>query len=373
MNLDFGAELEAFRTEVREFLVPFAGIDAYFHHEGDYDTATRELNLALGERNWLALNWPTEVGGEAKGPMFEFVLWDEMARARVARPPLGPGIVAKTIIAFGTDDQKARFLPGLRRGETWFSLGYSEPEAGSDLGGLRTRAVLDGDHYVVNGEKRWTSGGHRADYLWTLVRTGPLDSRSRGLTILIIDRTSPGITISPIPAVSGERFNEVRFDDVAVPVGNRIGPEDGAWKIIGESLATERHVQFPPARVRADFDDLVGWLGERDLLGDPVVRHRLADVAVTVAEVEALALAMCEAVADGRDATVEAAANKLAGSEACQEVARLAGDLGAPDSVVRGSRIEYLWRQSICETIGGGTSEVMLGLVARAGLGLTGR
>ena len=299
-------------------LEDFGDIGAFFHHEGEYDAATRRLYLALGERNWLALAWPKEVGGEGRHPLFEFVLWDEMARSRAARPPLGSGIVAKTIIRAGTDEQKQRFLPGLRSGEIWFSLGYSEPEAGSDLAGLRTRAVRRDDVYVVTGEKRWTSGGHRADYLWMLCRTGTQESRGRGLTILIVDRRSPGITISPLTALSGERFNEVFFDDVGVPVENRIGEENGGWRLIGESLATERHVQFQPSRVRRDFEDLVAWLSERGLTGDPVVRHRLSDLAVRVAEVEALALAMCEAVQDGRDATVEAAANKLAGSEVAQ-------------------------------------------------------
>ena len=152
------------------------------------DDDQRRLYRALGERNWLALAWPEEAGGLGWPPVYEFILWDELAYARAARPPIGSGIVAKTIIAHGTDEQKQRFLPGLRTGELFFSLGYSEPEAGSDLGGLRTRAVRDGDHYVVNGEKRWTSAAHRADFLWLLCRTGTLESRARGLTLLIVDR-----------------------------------------------------------------------------------------------------------------------------------------------------------------------------------------
>ena len=303
--------------------------------------------------------------------MFEFILWDELAYARAARPPIGSGIVAKTIIAHGTDEQKERFLPGLRRGELSFSLGYSEPEAGSDLGGLRTRAVRSGDRYVVTGEKRWTSAAHRADYLWLLCRTGTLESRRAGLTLLIVDVRSPGITISPIPAIDGERFNEVRLDDVEVPVGNRVGEEDGAWKLIVDSLATERHVQFSPKRVRRDFEDVVNWVRASGLDGDPVTRHGIADLAVEVAEVEALTLEMLQAVQDGRSAVVEAAANKLWGSEVCQRIARLATELGAPEALVRGTEVEFLWRQTMSETIGGGTSEIMRGLIARNALGLT--
>ena len=373
MNPEFPPEVEDFRREVVEFLGPYWDMGAFFAHEGEHDRRVRELYRELGERNWLALAWPPEVGGLGRPPMYEFVLWDEMAYARAARPPLGPGIVAKTIIGYGTDDQKERFLPGLRRGEIFFALGYSEPEAGSDLGGVRTRARRDDDVYIINGEKRWTSGGHRADYLWTLCRTGTLESHSRGLTVLIVDRRSPGISISPIPSLDGERFNEVRFDDVAAPVANRVGEENGAWKMIVESLATERHVQFPPKRVQRDFEELVAHLRAEGRLDDPVVRRVVADLAVDVAEVRALALGMIEAVEAGRNAVVEAAFNKLAGSEVCQAIARAAVEYGGPATLVDGSPLEFLWRQSMSETIGGGTSEVMRGLIARNGLGLVAR
>jgi alkylation response protein AidB-like acyl-CoA dehydrogenase len=365
-------EEEAFRAEVQAFLADHADVQSFFHHEGEADEAQRRLYRALGERNWLALAWPEAVGGMGRPPVYEFILWDEMAHARAARPPIGSGIVAKTIISHGTDEQRERFLPPLRRGELTFSLGYSEPEAGSDLGGLRTRAAraADRDVYVLNGEKRWTSAAHRADYLWVLCRTGTLESRARGLTLLIVDARSPGITISPIPALDGERFNEVRFDDVEVPVANRVGAEDGAWRMIVDSLATERHVQFSPKRVLRDFEDLVAWVRATDRDHDPVVRHHLADLAVEVAEVNALTLAMLEAVQAGRSAVVEAASNKLWGSEVCQRIARVATELGAPEALVRSTTLEFLWRQSMCETIGGGTSEIMRGVIARNALGL---
>lgn len=371
MSNDLQTELDEFRDEVRAFLADYQDVGGYFHHEGDQRPKIANLYAELGKRNWLALAWPEEVGGQAKHPLFEFVLWNEMARARAVRPHLGAGIIAKTIIGYGTDEQKKKWLPGLRAGLTPFALGYSEPEAGSDLASLRTKAVLDGDHYVVNGEKRWTSGGHRADFIWLLCRTGTQESRGRGLTLLIVDVNTPGITISPIDAISGERFNEVFFDDVRIPVENRIGDENGAWALMGASLATERHVQYVPARIQTDFEDLVAWLRERDMTDDPVVRHKLADVAVKVAEVEAISTAMVEAMHAGNDASVEAAMSKLAGSEVCQEVARLAGDLGHPDAIIKGNDLEFAWRQTLCETIGGGTSEIMRGLIAGQALGLS--
>jgi alkylation response protein AidB-like acyl-CoA dehydrogenase len=191
--------------------------------------------------------------------------------------------------------------------------------------------------------------------------------------VLIIDRRSPGISISPIPSLDGERFNEIRFDDVEVPVANRVGEEDGAWKMIVESLATERHVQFSPKRVQRDFEDLLEHLRKVGKTDDPVVRQQVADLAVELAEVQALSLGMLEAVEKGRNAVVEAAFNKLAGSELCQKIAQAAVEHGAPEALVEGAMVEFLWRQSISETIGGGTSEVMRGVIARNHLGLSAR
>jgi alkylation response protein AidB-like acyl-CoA dehydrogenase len=370
MNPTLAPEEDQFRQEVAEFLASREPVDGFFWHEDEHNEATRRLYRELGERGWLSLAWPAAAGGRGLPPVYEFILWNEMAYARAARPPLGSGIVAKTIIAYGTDEQRERFLPGLRAGTTFFSLGYSEPEAGSDLGGVRTRAVRQGDVYVLNGEKRWTSGGHRADYLWVLCRTGTTESHSRGLTLLIVDRLSPGISIAPIPALDGERFNEVRFDDVEVPVANRVGEEDGAWTIMVESLATERHVQFSPKRVQRDFEQLVELVRRTGRQDDPTVRAELADLAVELAEVEALSLLMLAAIQRGDAGVVEAACNKLAGSECAQRIARAAVDLCGVDALERGTPMEFLWRQSVSESIGGGTSEVMRGLVARVALGL---
>jgi alkylation response protein AidB-like acyl-CoA dehydrogenase len=361
---------EAFRVEVVEFLRDYQDLGGFFHREGEHDVAVRALYRALGEKGWLSLTWPAGLGGLELPPVYEFLLWDEMAYARAARPPLGSGIVAHTIISHGTPDQRERFLPGLRAGTTMFSLGYSEPEAGSDLGRVRTRAVRDGDEYVIDGEKRWTSGGHRADYLWMLCRTGTLESRSKGLSLFIVDRTSPGISVWPVPTLDGERFNEIRFDRVRVPAENRVGEEDEAWALITAALATERHVQFPPSRCRRDFEDLVAWAKANGRADDPVVRSRLTDLAVGLAEAQALGLLMLSAVEADRPAAVEAARNKLAGSELAQRIARTALDLGATDVLVSGTWLEFLWRQSLCESIGGGTSEIMRGVIARTALGL---
>ena len=230
--------------------------------------------------------------------------------------------------------------------------------------------MRQGDVYVLNGEKRWTSGGHRADYLWVLCRTGTTESHSRGLTLLIVDRQSPGISIAPIPSLDGERFNEVRFDDVEVPVATASASEDGAWTMMVESLATERHVQFSPKRVQRDFEELVELVGAPAATHDPIVRATIAELAVELAEVEALSLLML-----ARDPARRRGRCRGGVQQAGRQRVRPA-DRPRRGRPVRRRRPRtryadgFLWRQSVSETIGGGTSEVMRGLVARVALGL---
>lgn len=363
----------AFREEVRAFLSAWPPINGFFdmatHEELDQ---LDELYRAMGERGWLSLSWPEEHGGAGLSPIYEYIVWNELAYLRLGRPPVASGIVAKGIMRYGTERQRAEFLPAIRAGKITFGLGYSEPEAGSDLASLRTRATADGDHYVVNGEKRWTGYGHHADYLWLLCRTGAQESRGRGLSLLIVDRRSPGIEIRPLPTMAGEQLNEIRFVDVRVPRENLVGEENGAWAIIGELLAVERHNQFPTNRLRRDFDDIVAFAEAVGLTTDPLVRSRLAELDVQVCEAEALGWLLLDTAEKGRSGVVEAAASKLLLSQACQDVARAALDFGGPESIVVGTMPEFLWRQSISETIAGGTSEIMRGIIARQHLGLAG-
>jgi alkylation response protein AidB-like acyl-CoA dehydrogenase len=365
----YSASEEAFRREVRDFIGSLGEAGGFFI-EADLSEWLRckEIFAALAAKNWLALSWPREYGGEARSPVYEAILWDELAYARVARPPFSAGIVAKAIMAAGSEAQKRQYLEPIRRGELHFALGYSEPEAGSDLTGLRTRAVRDGDTYVVTGEKRWTSLGHVADKLWLLCRTGTLESRARGLSILIVDMDSPGISIRPIYLMDGGRVNEIHLSEVVVPIGNRIGDENSGWSIISQSLAVERHVQFAPNRLVRDMEDLREWAAEHGLLDDLRFVGKLRELEVKVAGARALSLRMIAAVGGGRDTTVLAAANKLYFTELCQEIARVPVEFNVPEALISGTMVEFLWRQSILETLGGGTSEIMRGIVARRGL-----
>jgi alkylation response protein AidB-like acyl-CoA dehydrogenase len=370
MDSTFSPEEEAFRAEVASVLRDSANVKGFFPRADKQ--AVRAIYAQLANRNWLALSWPREYGGEEKPLSYDYILWDEMAYARAGRPTLGAGIVARTIMRFATPEQKALWLPRIRKDEVKFVLGYSEPEAGSDLASLRTRAELRGNEYVVNGQKIWTSNAEDADYIWLLCRTGTLESRGGGLTLMIVDAHSAGIEMRNGRHLDGHAYSQVFYRDVVVPQINRIGPENGAWKMMAAALADERHVQFTAKRVRRDFEDAVGWLVRHDLHNDPVVRSRLAHLRVRVAEAEALCLQVLSDMRNGRDAAVSAAANKVTHTEVIQAIARFVMDVGGPEALIRSEPDdpEGMWRQTMIESVGGGTSEIMKSIVARQELGL---
>ncbi|MEN8161125.1 MAG: acyl-CoA dehydrogenase family protein [Myxococcota bacterium] len=367
----FGPEEQAFRQDVRAFLADWSDLDAFLCH-GPVWPRVAELFRALGERGWLALAWPKAHGGLGLAASYEYVLWDEIAYARAARNPLLT-IVARTLLRAGSDAQRAEWLPRIRAGAVHFALGYSEPEAGSDLASLRTRAVRRGDVYVVDGEKCWQSYAGHVEYLWLLARTGEPGSRGGGLSLFIVDRETPGLTVNPLPTLDGDALFECHFAGVEVPAERRVGPENGAWKLMADALADERHIQFPAGRLHRDLDEVVAWLRASGRADDPVVRRELAALRARVRSAEVLALRVVELTEAGRSTVVEAAAVKVFHTELCQEIARRAFAWGGAETLVTGHRVQQLWRQSLWETIGGGTSEVMRGIVARQGLGLGGR
>jgi alkylation response protein AidB-like acyl-CoA dehydrogenase len=368
MGLILSPEDADFLAEARAFLAPYRGVDGYLvaSDRGRIDAFYK----ALAARNWLALSWSKEHGGLGRSPLQEFLLWNEVAFEGIARPPQGAGVVAKTIMRHGDAAQKAHWLDRIRRHQGSFALAYSEPEAGSDLASLRCRAVAQGDRYRIDGEKCWNSKAHHADHLWLLCRTGDQASRSAGLSLFIVDAKTPGVRIAPIRLMDGNEFTQITFDGVDISAERRIGPENGAWAMMGESLADERHVHFAPGRVRRDFLIAQRFAETHGLAGDPVVRARLADLLIEVGEAEVLSLRVLEAALAGAEVGWEAAAAKLAHTRTIQNIARAAMDFGCYDAALCDEGVEVLWRQTMTESIGGGTTEIMLGIVARRRLGL---
>ena len=266
--------------------------------------------------------------------------------------------MARTLIRHGNQAQCDRWLPEIRTGQLHFSLAYSEPEAGSDLAGLRVRAEREGDDYIVDGQKCWQSYAQDMDCFWLLARTGSLESRGRGLSLFICERDRPGVSVTPLPTLDGDQLNEVHFERVRIPAEQRVGEQTGAWPIMGEALADERHIQFPPGRVRRDLEEVKAWLGEAGLSHAPGVETLLADLGVRVAEVEMHGLRVLDAMQKGRPAGAAAAANKIAHTLTCQAIAEAALRLGGPEALLESSRPNLLWRHALWETIGGGTTEV---------------
>jgi len=338
----------------------------YFEGRGG---RARELYRALGARGWLSMCWPASQGGADAPLSHEFLLWDTLAYYRAARPDLGPGLIAHVVIKAGSPDLQRRLLPGLRDGGLAMSLGYSEPEAGSDLTHLSTQAVRDGDEYVVRGHKIWTSEAHHAQKLWLLCRVGEETGR-RGLTLLVVDLDSAGVSVSPIPTMDGHAVNEVFLDDVRVPAGNLVGEEGGAWRLIREALAVERLTQVLPGRIRRDIEGFESRASDAGLASDPEVRRAAADFRGRLALVEASALATVAALSAGGDGVLEAARSKLLAARLCQDIPRRAVDVLGVPAVTDDPDIPLLWRQSVFETIAGGTVEIMSSLIGREALAL---
>lgn len=357
-----------FLNEVRTFLKPFGHIQNY---RSTRDHAESEaFYRALAANGWLGLSWPEEAGGLGGSLMQEFLLWNEIADAGIARPPQGVGVVAKTLIRYGTLEQKARWLEPIRRHEATFALAYSEPEAGSDLASVRCRAERRGDHYLINGNKCWNSKAHLVNHLWLLCRTGEQSAKRRALSLIIVPTDAPGVRIRPIALMDGNEFTEIFLDDVRIPVDQRVGEENEAWRMMAGALADERHVHFGPGRVRSDFRIVTEFAARTGLDQRPDVRRTLADLAVEVLEAEAQALRLLQVAVNGGDAAIEAAANKVTHTRVLQSVARTAMAIGGPEGLLEDSGIELLWRQTMTESIGGGTTQIMQGIIARQQLGL---
>jgi alkylation response protein AidB-like acyl-CoA dehydrogenase len=337
----------------------------------------REVVRRMGKDGWLGVGWPVEFGGRGFGDVEQQIFANEAVRADVPLPSVTLQTVGPTLQVYGTDEQKRKFLPAILAGEVHFAIGYSEPEAGTDLAALRTTAVRDGDHYIVNGQKIFTTGGHDADYIWLAVRTGPADSRHRGISVLIVDTKDPGFSWTPIITCDGtHHVNATYYSDVRVPVEMLVGEENKGWKLITTQLNHERVMLGPAGRVAGIYDRLVEWVRAHELQDRPEVRRALGEIHATWRLNELLNWQVAASSNDAVD-IADASATKVFATERIQRVGRLAeeivgafGDPADDDTADLLRWLDMMTKRNVVITFGGGVNEVMRELIATAGLGM---
>jgi alkylation response protein AidB-like acyl-CoA dehydrogenase len=346
--------------------------------------AYREVVRQMGRDGWLGIGWPAEWGGQGRTPIEQYVFYDEANRAGAPLPLVTLNTVGPTLMRFGSEDQKRSFLPKILAGELHFAIGYSEPGAGTDLASLRTRAVRDGEEYVINGQKIWTTGGHDADWVWLACRTDPDAPKHKGISMILVPTDVPGFKHSPIWVLGGGHTNATYYEDVRVPVDNRVGNENEGWKLITRQLNHERVALAPAGRLDRHLQAVRGWAQQTTLAdGRRVIDQEW--VQVTLARVyavtEALKLAnwrVASDLAEGSLNPADASAMKVLATEEQCRCLRLLMDVvgvtasipaGSPGAVLRG-QLEQAYRQAPVGTFGGGVNEVQREIIQMAGLGM---
>jgi len=334
----------------------------------------------MGRDGWLGIGWPKEYGGQGRSPIEQFIFYDEAWRALAPIPALTVNTVAQTIMAFGSDEQKRHFLPRILRGELHFAIGYTEPGAGTDLASLKTRAVRDGDHWVINGQKIYTSLAGYADYIWLAARTDADAPKHKGISIFAVPTDTPGFSWAPLHTIVAAGTTTTFYEDVRVPHEALIGAVNQGWKLIVNQLNYERVSLCPPGMIAAVYADTRRWaqttrLGDGRVIDQEWVRLNLARVH---ARLEYLRLINWKVATAEVVRPADASATKVFGTEFFCEAYRLllevvgqAGTLrrGSPGAILHG-RIERAYQGTLFLTFGGGTNEVQRDLIALFGLNL---
>ncbi|GAA3425041.1 acyl-CoA dehydrogenase family protein [Streptosporangium sandarakinum] len=379
MMIDLTPEQRRLRHELHEYFTVCLSAEERREIAADpFGPAYMRHCRRLGRDGKLGLGWPEKYGGGGYGPMEQQIFANEIARAEVPYPIITVQTVGPTIMRYGTAAQKEFFLPRILAGECHFAIGYSEPEAGTDLAALRTTAVRDGDHYVVNGQKIFTSGAHRADHIWLAARTDPAAAKHRGITMLIVDCADPGFSWTPITTMDGRHHtNSTYYTDVRVPVDMVVGEENRGWDLIVEQLNHERVTLGPAGNIAHVHDRFLRWARATGLIAEPAVRRALARVYACLRTNELLNWQVAAGMDLGWLGAPDASATKIYGSERMQEVGRIVGDVlarfGDPDDEETADFTERLDRGvkgAIVLTFGGGVNEIQRELIAMLGLNL---
>jgi alkylation response protein AidB-like acyl-CoA dehydrogenase len=393
MEFRFTSEEEAFRGEIREFLRAemseemASGAVAGALGEGSEERwdALRDFQKKLARRGWLTLGWPEEHGGMGASHMQQVIYNEEMTYHRApTQLGVGPDRVGPTIILYGTEQQKSQHLPGIVGAETVWCQGFSEPGAGSDLASLETRAVADGDSFIINGQKIWTSFAHKADQCILLARTDSDVPKHKGISYFLLDMNTPGIEIRPlVDMMNRHTFNQIFFENVRVPRDCLVGEENRGWYIAAATLDFERSgINRVVAGIRT-YEELVQYAvatkrnGHR-IVDETTVRSKLAELAIEFHTGRMLAYRVASMQAKGQIPNAEASISKLFGSELQQrlagagiEILGLAGQRApSTDWAPLGGRMEQFYLFAAALTVAAGTSEIQRGIIAGRGLGL---
>jgi 3-oxocholest-4-en-26-oyl-CoA dehydrogenase alpha subunit len=380
MNMEFTAEQRRLQVQLREY---FEDLVTEVERSESEEPAYTHYIRRMGQDGWLGLGWPTEYGGQARGALDQMIFVEESHWAGVPLPLLTLNSVGPTIMALGTPEQKRRILPGIVRGEIHFSIGYTEPSAGTDLASLQTRAVRDGDEYVINGQKIFTSAIQYADYVWLAARTDPEAPKHKGLSVFIVPVQSPGFHWTPLATIAGDITSSTFYEDVRVPAENLVGAENQGWKLITNQLNHERVAICPSSGLLRSWSDVRNWAQEHSAGdGRTVIDHEWVQItlAKVLAKIEVLKLFNWKVAWASQEGLnpADASATKVYGTELALEVYRAllevvgqAGYLaaGSPGAVLRG-RLEQQARGQTIFTFGGGTNEIQRDIIAMIGLGM---
>jgi alkylation response protein AidB-like acyl-CoA dehydrogenase len=390
MRVALEPEHLALRAELQEYFgqlvtperkAGLASATGEFGEAGVYQEVIRQV----GADGWLGIGWPKEYGGQARSMIEQLIFTDAAAMAGVPIPYLTLNTVGPTIMRYGTDDQKEYFLPRILAGELHFSIGYSEPGSGTDLASLQTRATREGDEWVINGQKMWTSLIQYADWIWLACRTDPDLPRHKGLSMILVPAQAPGVSYTPVHTVAGVGTSATYYQDVRVPVGNLVGELNGGWSLMTNQLNHERVALTSAAPLAQSLAMVREWAQQtKNPDGQRVADTEWVQIALgrAHARIEALSLINWKLAADA-DAGVdlspaEASATKIYGSELATEVYRSlmeivgphAGITGDSDGAVLAGRLERYHRSSLVMTFGGGTNEIQRDIIGYVGLGL---
>jgi hypothetical protein len=379
MFLDLTESQKQLRDEVRAYFARLGdeGLAGHLRGEAHGDTY-RRLIRRLGQDGWLGVGWPTEYGGQGRTAIEQLIFFDEAERARVPVPLVTLNTVGPTLMSHGSQEQRDAFLPKILSGEIHFAIGYTEPEAGTDLASLRTRAVRDGDEYVVNGSKVFTSNAEDADYIWLAVRTDPDAPKHKGISILIVDTSTPGFKVTPIATMSGIMTTATYYEDVRVPVEMRVGEENEGWRLITTQLNHERVALAASGWATTLVDEVFEWARDSGAIEMPWVQLDLARVHAKFAALQLLNYRMAWAIEAGELSPADAAAVKVYSSELYVEAFKLLMEVvgesgylreGSPGAALRG-KLDWGYQSAFINTFGGGVNEVQRAIIATVGLGM---